>query len=240
MAQALAGRTAIVTGASRGIGAEISRQLIVAGARVALASRDKAALDKLAATLGGSALPLVCDVTDSASVARTAAQLRQTFGGAPDIVVNNAGLFRVGLVEALKPEDFIASVTTNLFGPFLMLHEFVGEMKKRGSGHMITIGSMGDRNAYPENSAYSAGKFGLRGMHEVLRVELRGTGVRATLISPSSVDTSLWDHIDTESGESGFPSRNEMLTPDAVGRAVIFALTQPDAVNVDELRLSRA
>ena len=199
-----------------------------------------AALDKLAATLGKSALPLECDVTDPASVAAAATQVRQTFGGAPDIVVNNAGLFRVGLIEAMKPEDFMASVTTNLFGPFLMLHEFVGEMKKRGSGHVITIGSMGDKTAYAENSAYSSGKFGVRGMHEVLRVELRGTGVRASLISPGSVDTSLWDHIDTESGESGFPSRNEMLTPDAVGRAVIFALTQPEAVNADELRLSRA
>jgi NADP-dependent 3-hydroxy acid dehydrogenase YdfG len=120
------------------------------------------------------------------------------------------------------------------------MHEFVGEMKARGSGHIVSIGSMGDRKIFPENAAYSAGKFGLRAMQEVARTELRGTGVRITVISPGSVDTALWDQIDTESGESGFPTRSEMLTPDAVGRAVIFAVTQPASVNVDELRLSRA
>ena len=240
MAQPLAGRTAIVTGASRGIGAEIARQLIAAGARVALAARNRTAIEKLAATLGPSALALECDVTDQQSVAAAAARLRQVFGGAPDIIVNNAGLFRVAPVDKMEPADFLASVTTNLFGPFLLMHEFVGEMKARGSGHIISIGSMGDRQIFPENAAYSAGKFGLRAMQEVARLELRGTGVRVSVISPGSVDTELWDKIDTESGQSGFPTRNEMMSPDAVGRAVIFAVTQPATVNIDELRLSRA
>jgi NADP-dependent 3-hydroxy acid dehydrogenase YdfG len=99
---------------------------------------------------------------------------------------------------------------------------------------------MGDRIIYPGNAAYSAGKFGIRAMHYVLRTDLRGTGVRATLVSPSSVDTALWDHLDTESAESEFPSRSEMLSPGDLARAVIFALTQPESVNVEELRLSRA
>jgi len=237
---ALAGRTAIVTGASRGIGAEIARQLSKAGARVALAARTKAALDQLAATLGDSAVALECDITDQQSVAEAAARLRQTFGGAPDIIINNAGLFRVAPIDAMKPEDFIASITTNVIGPFLVTHEFLAEMRQRGSGHVVTIGSMGDRVIFAENAAYSAGKFGLRAMHYVLRTELRGTGVRASLISPGSVDTALWDQVDTESAESDFPSRSEMLKPGDVARAVLFALTQPEAVNVDELRISRA
>jgi NADP-dependent 3-hydroxy acid dehydrogenase YdfG len=236
---ALAGRTAVVTGASKGIGAEIARELARAGARVALASRDKSLLDQVARGIGDSAIAVECNITDQKSVSAAASRLRQEFGGAPDIIVNNAGLFRVAPIDEMKPEDFIASLTTNLIGPFLVMHEFLAEMRQRGSGHVVTIGSMGDRMIYPGNAAYSAGKFGIRAMHYVLRTDLRGTGVRASLISPSSVDTALWDHLDTESAESDFPSRSEMLSPADVARAVIFALTQPDSVNVDELRISR-
>jgi NADP-dependent 3-hydroxy acid dehydrogenase YdfG len=237
--QSLAGKSAIVTGASRGIGAEIARRLAKEGVRVAIAARSQA-IDQVAKSLGESAFALECDVTDRDSVAAAGVKFREAVGGAPDIIVNNAGMFRVGPIDEMEPEDFVGTVSTNLFGSFLMLHEFLGDMKKRGSGHVITIGSMGDRMIFPQNAAYNAAKFGLRAMHEVLHEEVRGTGVRATLISPGSVDTALWDQIDTESKDSDFPSRSEMLTPDAVGRAVMFALTQPASVNIDELRLSRA
>ncbi|HVD61059.1 MAG TPA: SDR family oxidoreductase [Gemmatimonadaceae bacterium] len=240
MAASLAGQSAIITGASRGIGAEIARRLTKEGVRVAVASRNRESLDRVVVSLGTSAFALQVDVTDRESVAAMGSAFRKTVGGAPDIVVNNAGLFRVAQIEAMKPEDFTGTVGTNLFGSFFILHEFLGEMKKRGSGHVLTIGSMGDRQIFPENAAYNSAKFGLRALHEVLRAEIRGTGVRATLLSPGSVDTALWDQIDTESEESGFPSRSEMLTPDAVGRAALFALTQPPSVNIDELRLSRA
>lgn len=240
MAASLAGQSAIITGASRGIGAEIARRLTKEGVRVAVASRNRESLDRVVVSLGASAFALQVDVTDRESVAAMGREFRKTVGGAPDIVVNNAGLFRVAQIEAMKSEDFVATVGTNLFGSFFMLHEFLADMKQRGSGHVLTIGSMGDRQIFPENAAYNAAKFGLRALHEVLRAEIRGTGVRATLLSPGSVDTALWDQIDTESEESGFPSRSEMLTPDAVGRAALFALTQPASVNIDELRLSRA
>jgi NADP-dependent 3-hydroxy acid dehydrogenase YdfG len=240
MAASLAGQSAIVTGASRGIGAEIARRLTKEGVRVAVVSRNRESLDRVVVSLGTPAFALQVDVADRDSVAAMGAAFRKTVGGAPDIIVNNAGLFRVARIEAMKAEDFVATVGTNLFGSFFMLHEFLAEMKQRGSGHVLTIGSMGDRQVFPENAAYNAAKFGLRALNEVLRAEIRGTGVRATLLSPGSVDTALWDQIDTESEESGFPSRSEMLTPDAVGRAALFALTQPPSVNIDELRLSRA
>jgi NADP-dependent 3-hydroxy acid dehydrogenase YdfG len=240
MAASLAGQSAIVTGASRGIGAEIARRLTKEGVRVAVVSRNRESLDRVVVSLGTPAFALQVDVADRGSVAAMGAAFRKTVGGAPDIIVNNAGLFRVARIEAMKAEDFVATVGTNLFGSFFMLHEFLAEMKQRGSGHVLTIGSMGDRQVFPENAAYNAAKFGLRALNEVLRAEIRGTGVRATLLSPGSVDTALWDQIDTESEESGFPSRSEMLTPDAVGRAALFALTQPPSVNIDELRLSRA
>ena len=236
----LDGRVVVVTGASRGIGAEIARQLAKDGVRVALLSRNKKALNKLVKQIGHSALAIECDVTDTLSVAGAAARVREAFGSAPDIVVNNAGVFKMAPIESMPPEDFIASISTIIIGPFLVLHEFLAEMRERKSGHVVTIGSAGDRQIFPGNGAYNAGKFGLRAMHEVLRLELKGTGVHATLISPSSVDTQLWDEHDTESEKSDLPSRKEMLRPDAVTRAVVFALSQPPEVNIDELRLSRA
>jgi NADP-dependent 3-hydroxy acid dehydrogenase YdfG len=236
----LAGQTAIVTGASRGIGLETSRALAGAGARLGLLSRRQADLDELAKALDGSAIAVECDVTDRASVAAAAARLREAFGGAPNIIVNNAGFFHVAPLHAMKPENFVATISTNLVGTFLVLHEFLAEMRDRGSGHVVTIGSAGDRQVFAENGAYSAAKFGLRGMHQVLRTELGGTGVRVTLVSPSSVDTALWDGLNTESEDSAFPSRSKMLSPADVARVVLFAVTQPATVNIDELRLSRS
>src|SRR6266550_4888208 len=228
----LAGQTAIVTGASRGIGLEISRALAGAGARLALLSRRRAELDKLAEGLGGSAIAVECDLTDRASVSAAATAVREAFDGAPNIIVNNAGSFHVAPLHAMNPENFIATVSTNLVGTFLVLHEFLAGMRDRGSGHVVTIGSAGDRQVFAENGAYSAAKFGLRGMHQVLRTELRGSGVRATLVSPSSVDTPLWDGLDTESKDSPFSPRSKMLTPRDVAGVVLFAVTQPATVNV--------
>jgi NADP-dependent 3-hydroxy acid dehydrogenase YdfG len=103
----------------------------------------------------------------------------------------------------------------------------------------VTIGSIADRMAFPENAAYAASKFGARAMHEVMRAELRGTGIRTTLISPGPVDTPLWDPLSPES-RPGFTPRSAMLPADAVAEAIVFAVTRPASVNIDELRLSRA
>src|SRR4029079_5360805 len=128
---------------------------------------------------------------------------------------------------------------TNLAAPFSFLTAFLPAMKNRGSGHVITIGSIADRHIFPGNAAYSAAKFGSRAVHEVLRAETRGTGIRATLISPSQKDTDIWDPIQYP-GTSARPDRTAMLSPDSVADAVMFALTRPREVNIEELRLSRS
>jgi NADP-dependent 3-hydroxy acid dehydrogenase YdfG len=112
-------------------------------------------------------------------------------------------------------------------------------MRERGAGHIVTIGSIADRMAFPENGAYAASKFGLRALHEVMRAELRGTGVRTSLVSPGPVDTALWDPVAPET-RPGFTQRAVMLSADAVADAVLFVVTRPAAVNIDELRLSRS
>jgi NADP-dependent 3-hydroxy acid dehydrogenase YdfG len=112
-------------------------------------------------------------------------------------------------------------------------------MRKRGNGQNVSIGSIADHTTFPENGAYSAAKFGLRGLHGVLRAELAGSGVRSTLISPGPVDTPLWDEVNPDERE-GFTPRAKMLRPEDVAAAVRFVVAQPATVNVDELRLSRA
>jgi NAD(P)-dependent dehydrogenase (short-subunit alcohol dehydrogenase family) len=234
----LAGRTALVTGASRGIGLACARALAVAGARVAMCARSEDALRAAARDIGLGALPVACDLSRPDS-ARTAVQeVESAFGGAPHIIVNNAGLFTLAPLEATSPAEFARTVDTNLVGPFTIIHAFLPAMRARRSGHILTIGSIADRNAFPDNAAYAASKFGLRGLHEVLRAELRGSGVRASLVSPGPVDTPLWDPIDPDR-RPGFTPRAMMLSTEAVADAVLYVLSQPPEVNVDELRLSR-
>jgi len=117
---------------------------------------------------------------------------------------------------------------------------FLGEMKQRGRGHIVTIGSVADRTIYSGNAAYSAAKFGLRALHEVLRAELRGTGVKTSLISPAATNTDIWKDVTVTDPVNKPHSKRPMLEPDDVVRAVMFALTQPDLVNIDELRLSHS
>ena len=99
------------------------------------------------------------------------------------------------------------------------------------------LGSVADRSIFADNGAYSASKFGVRAMHEVLRAETKGTGVRTTLISPGATDTPIWNTV-MLSPEGRFPPRVQMLAADAVADAVIWAATRPASVNVDELRIS--
>ena len=161
------------------------------------------------------------------------------FAGVPDLVVNNAGAFDLTALETLDPASYSRSLETNLVAPLRFIHAFLADMRTRGSGHIVTIGSMADRQVFPGNAAYASAKYGMRALHEVLRLETRGTGVRATLVSPAQVDTPLWDSIDPDNRE-GFTPRSQMLDADAVAAAVVYAVTQPPSVNVDELRLSRS
>ena len=230
----------MVTGASRGIGAAIARALSGAGVRVALVARTPDPLERLAAELGRGAFAVPCDVTSESSVHGMTESVQTTLGGAPDIVVNNAGVFRVAPLDAMSVGLFSEVVNTNLVGPFLVVRSFVNQLRARGSGHFITIGSIADRSIFPENGAYAPAKYALRAMHEVLRSELRGSGVRATLISPGSVDTVMWDGITFGGDYRTAPSRDTMLSPDDVAAAVMYAVTQPRRANVDELRLSHS
>jgi NAD(P)-dependent dehydrogenase (short-subunit alcohol dehydrogenase family) len=229
----LAGRTALVTGASRGIGQAIAAALARAGARLTVIARDERRLAALATELGARAE--VCDVGSASDIER----IVEAIPDGPDILVNNAGLFELSRVEDTTPSAFGQALAVNLVAPFLFVRAFLPVMRKRGRGHIVSIGSIADHMTFPENGAYAASKHGLRALHDVLRAELRGSGIRTTLVSPGPVDTPLWDPIDPDLRE-GFTPRNRMLSPDAVAAAVVYAVSQPPEIEVDLIRLSRS
>lgn len=236
---ALRGRSALVTGASRGIGRAVAGALASAGARVFLLARSAGTLEQLAAELGHGAVAVPCDVTDATALGRAMTAVLTAADGAVDILVNNAGVFPLAPVADTSPASFEQTLQANLAAPFRVLHAVLPGMRARQRGHVVTIGSVADRRIFGGNGAYSASKFGARALHEVLREECAGTGVRTSLVSPAATDTPIWDPVDPDN-TPGFPPRASMLRAEDVADAVLWAVTRPAHVNVDELRISRA
>jgi NAD(P)-dependent dehydrogenase (short-subunit alcohol dehydrogenase family) len=226
----LAGCVAVVTGASRGIGAATAQALREAGARVIRVART------LPPTPGFLDLP--ADLTDPDQVTSLAARIEREVGP-PHIVVSNAGGFLLRPLADTSVEEFDAQVGINLRAPFLLARALLPMLEAAGRGSFITVGSVADHIGFPDNAAYAAGKYGLRGLHETLLAEYRGSGVRLTLISPGPTDTDIWEPFDPDHRE-GFPKRAQMLQPADVADAVLFVATRPPRVLIDWLRLGPA
>lgn len=228
----LAGLVAVVTGASRGIGLHIADDLERLGARVVRVARS------LASRESETRLDVRCDITDPDQVAGLAHQIRSVFG-VPRLVVGSAGAFMLAPLERTQPDEFAAQLAANLAGPFIVARAFLPMMKEAGGGRFITLGSVADHRAFPENAAYAASKYGLRGLHDVLREEFRGSGVLCTLVSPGPTDTNVWDFIDPDRRE-GFIPRSRMLKPADVAEAVVWVASRPAHVDIDWIRLGPA
>lgn len=227
----------MVTGATSGIGRAVAERLSAAGARAVLVARTRRTLREVAATLRG--VPVDADVATEAGVAHVAAAVAELGGDGADIVVHAAGAFELAPLAETTVEAFDRMVAVNLRAAFLLVRAFVPAMLERGRGHVVTIGSVAGRQAFPGNGAYSASKFGVRGMHAVLAAELRGTGVRATFVEPAATDTPLWDAVD-RSRYSGLPEQSAMLGADAVADAVLYAVTRPDDVVIPNILVERS
>jgi NADP-dependent 3-hydroxy acid dehydrogenase YdfG len=236
LALPLRGTRALVTGASQGIGAAVARALAEAGARVGVVARSREPLEALAQEIGGWAFP--ADLTEPEAVDRVLADFLAEAGGEPDLVVASAGVFTLGSVESTTLAELELNWRVNLRASFLLVQRVLPGMRARGSGTLVQVGSVAGRKAFAGNGAYSASKFGLRGYHEVLLEELRGSGVRATLLEPAATDTPIWDPMDPDS-DPNLPPRSAMLQPEEVAAAVRFIATLPEGVQVPFLPIER-
>jgi NAD(P)-dependent dehydrogenase (short-subunit alcohol dehydrogenase family) len=224
---ALAGRVAVVTGASRGIGAATAEAFRVAGARVVRVARTL--------PTGAGFIDIPTDLTDDRQVAALADRVARELG-APEVVVSNAGGFLLKPLADTSMAEFDAQIALNLRGAFAVARAFLPTMRAVGRGIFVSVGSVADHVGFAENAAYAASKYGLRGLHETLAAEYRGSGVRLTLVSPGPTDTDIWAPFDAETRE-GFPSRAQMLRPADVAEAIAFAASRPPHVQIDWLRL---
>ncbi|CAN5892686.1 SDR family oxidoreductase [soil metagenome] len=236
----LSGRVALVTGGTGGIGLATARRLAGGGARIVLAARSEERLRAAVAEIGGDrCVSCSGDMSTEAGVRGLEPALELLGTDRPDIIVHAAGSFELALIADTTVETFDRALAVNLRAAFLLMRSFLPLMLERGTGHFVTIGSIAGRHAFPANGAYSASKFGVRGLHAVLAAELRGTGVRATFVEPAATDTPLWDDVDRERN-TGLPSRDAMLEPEAVADAVFFAVTRASAVAIPNILVERS
>jgi hypothetical protein len=225
------GRTAVVTGASAGIGEATARALARAGYRVAIGARRRARLERLASEIGAVAHPL--DVTDEASVESFAAAV-----GPADVLVNNAGLSRRldPLVDA-RTADWAAMYETNVLGAMRVARAFLPRLVASGDGHLVNLGSISGFEVYPGGAGYTASKHALRALTRTLRLELLGQPVRVTEISPGLVETEFsrvrFDG-DAERAAAVYRGMTPLVAED-VAECILWALSRPPHVNVDEI-----
>ena len=214
----LAGKVALVTGGSRGIGQGIAAALAAQGATVALASRRAAEAEAAARAIGHGAVGLACDVRSQELVERMFRDLDRACGGL-DILVNNAGIGLFAPVAEMDPEDWRAVLETNLNGVFYCCHEAIPRMRKRGGGYIFNISSLAGKNPFANGAAYNASKFGLNGFSEALMMEVRYDNIRVSYLMPGSVATEFGSGRRDKSGWA--------LTPADVAEVVVDLLRSP-------------
>ncbi|MBU8906318.1 SDR family oxidoreductase [Desertibacillus haloalkaliphilus] len=227
----LQGKTAIITGASSGIGAGIANELASEGANVVLAARRTEKLNELENEIkeqgSGNVLTVQTDVTSRQDVEELVKQAETTFNHV-DIFVNNAGQMLSSQVLSGKVDEWEQMIDVNIKGVLFGINSILPSMLERSSGHIINIASVSGLEVTKVSTVYSATKFAVRAISTGLEKELAKTGVRVTNISPGMVDTSL------VSGSSWNNERKKLETKD-IAKAVIYAVTQPDYVNVNEI-----
>ncbi|MBL7977866.1 MAG: SDR family oxidoreductase [Bacteroidetes Order II. Incertae sedis bacterium] len=229
-------RYAIVTGASRGLGAAISDVLAAAGTTVFGLGRNEEDLMRLKEKIGDSFRPIVCDVRSSESVKGAMEQVFLQSGDQIDILINNAGLGKFGAIEQMTDEDWEVQVDTNLKGVFLCTRAVVPHMKRQNAqtgfgGHIINIASVAGLVGNPNIGIYNATKFGLRGFSDSLMLELRNDGIKVTCVYPGSIETAFFKN-------TGFPSgSSQKMHPEEIAQTILHLLQTTDNYLISEIVL---
>jgi uncharacterized protein len=221
------GCTALVTGASSGIGAALCRALVDAGAAVAMVARRAALLEERAAALrAGRAVAFACDVRDPEALARTVRAVRERLGTV-GLLVNNAGIGRYLSFLDTTPEESAAMLETNLMAALRLTRALLPEMLARRSGHVVNVASIAGRIGSRNHAVYCASKFALAGFSESLAYELEGTGVGVTLVNPGIVDTPFFAHASFARFPAG--ARARAIPAERVAAAVVRAVRRGTA-----------
>ena len=227
-------KIALITGASSGIGAAISHSLCEKGYHCILAARSEDRLEKLAQSLrndGFDCSVLIVDVSDESSVDALFAASAKI--GHVSLVINNAGLGVFSKIEESTVEDWDAQINVNLRGSFLVSRRYIPAMQKQKMGTLVFMNSVAGNFGYPYSAAYVASKFGLRGLSDSLRNELRKDNIKVISVHPGAIDTAFWDDISAD-----FP-REEMLPPEMIANSVVHAIEAPGATVIENLTIRR-
>jgi NADP-dependent 3-hydroxy acid dehydrogenase YdfG len=231
------GATAVVTGASSGLGRGIAMRLAAKGARLGLMGRDVARLEAVAAECR-DALSAAGDITDQSYVARALERFERELGPV-GILLNCAGVSlpaRLRL-EEIDPAMFQEMIDTNVRGTYLTCHHVLPGMKARGAGTIVNIGSTGAHVAQAGVSSYAASKFAVRALTDSMVQECDGTGVRICMVSSGPIDTPIWDKRHEPATAE---RRATMLKTDDIADAALWLIERPDHVRVDEILLRPA
>jgi NAD(P)-dependent dehydrogenase (short-subunit alcohol dehydrogenase family) len=225
----LAGKVAVVTGATRGIGRSIAEALLREGASVAICGRSQDAVSRAVEELGGA--PRVAgqavDVRDHEQVTRFFQFTDQCFGGM-DVLVNNAGLGIFRPVSELTVDEWRTTMDTNLSGVFYCCREAVPRLRHRGGGAIVNLSSLAGKNPFAGGAAYNASKFGLNGFSEALMLDHRYDRIRVTYVMPGSVDTEF---------RPGAEKVDWKIAPEDVAEVVLTVLRMPERTTVSRVEM---
>ena len=244
MSKVLAGRVAVVTGASSGIGEAAAEHLAELGAQVVVLARRADRLTDLVARIekdGGQALAIAADVSDAASTQAAADQVLSEFGGA-DLLFNNAGVMLPAPIDELRSDLWQREIDTNVTGLMNAIGAFVPQLiaagAARGVADLINTSSIGAQNIYPNFAVYCGTKAFVTHASRQLRAELGGKNVRVSVVEPGLVRTELQDHV-TDKGANdwldGVKDSLEWLAPSDLARTVGFIATLPPHVNIQQI-----
>ena len=237
--QPLAGKSALIIGASGGIGSAAALLLAQAGAQVILSGRNTERLEALASQIefaaGGETPILAADLTDAVQVHQMVQQAAEQYGGGRlDIVVNSAGVGAIKSIESLTPEDFQTLLAVNLYGAMLVSQAAVRVMAPQKSGHILHVVGILGKAPMANATAYCASKYGLSGFLASLRAEVsRRFGIKVTGLYLGGVDTPFYDNPAIEMKVQ----RDKMLSAGDAAGAILYALTQPAHLVLGELTL---
>jgi len=230
-------KVVIITGASSGLGEATARRLAKSGAKVMLAARREDRLVALRDAIveqGGDAMYKVTDVTDREQMQALAQATLDAYDRI-DVLVNNAGLMPLSPLDKLKVDEWDTMIDVNIRGVLYGIAAVLPTMRKQHAGHIINLSSVAGHKVFPSSAVYSATKYAVRAISEGLRQEGDGE-IRSTNISPGAVATELPHAIsDSDTAKNVDELYATAIDPDAIARAVAFAIEQPADVDVNEL-----